>query len=49
MLALSLFGEIGLVAGAILLAAILYLVLRPLTVHVTVKHEKEDNDELRDE
>lgn len=39
MLGLSLYENIGVFGGLVLLVVVLIVVLRPLKLHVTVKHE----------
>ena len=48
MIALTLLEEVGVLAGFVIFVLALVVILRPLTVHVTVKQEKEDDDELLD-
>jgi len=47
MLALTLLEDIGILAGILIFALVLFVILRPLTIHVTVRHEngREEKEE----
>ena len=49
MLGLTLLEEVGMLAGLLIFVVALIVVLRPLKLNVTVKHEREDDDEPRNE
>jgi cell division protein FtsW (lipid II flippase) len=45
MLALTLVENVGIIGAVVIFAMLLYLILRPLKIHMTIKHEPPSDED----